>query len=223
MGHSGAPEEIHLFQSDIIQRLRDRGWFIDCMASNFSFLARRWGCRVALSKRRLGEAHDFWLEDVNRTLKTGIEEGTKELDHFKHASFIAFWLRRMIPINSTYKMDANKAGDTVASDTKRFLQYGNELCALLIGFQLCLFYECSKVAESKGTVIPLIRDRLTYLKSIQFPDNLKNDFAMVLKHKNISPHSLYLLYKSLFATIVQNPHLASGNRQPGGRLLTSSV
>lgn len=203
MNGAPAPEEYYLLQDEIIERLKDREWFIRCIGRNYQQLAARWGCRVHMSVRRLGEAHDFWLEDVDRVLKVGIQAGTTDLDHFKHASFIAFWLRRMIPVNDTNREPQSVMARTATSaEQSKFFRYGNELCALLIGFQLCLFYESSKALEKDGKIVPVVPDRMAYIKEINFPEGLRDDFAMVLKHKNISPHSLYLLYKSLFANIV---------------------
>jgi hypothetical protein len=159
-------------------------------------LASRWGCGVQLSVRRLGEAFDFWREDRTRTLAEGIATSVT-LDHFKHASFIAFWLRRMLPINQTLVVSAYKSvrEDTDANDDQKFfLRYGNELCALLIGFQVCFFYE---VGRRRGVQPVHALD----LRRYSLPRQTIADFVMILKHKNMSPHALYLMYKSLFTII----------------------
>ena len=192
-----------LFQENIIAQLEDRQWFIRCMAFNYSQLAARWGCGVQLSVRRLGEAYDFWREDHTRTLAEGIEATSISLDHFKHASFIAFWLRRMLPINQTLVVSRFRSipDDPSADENQRFfLRYGNELCALLIGFQICLFYEAG-LKRSSGYVYEIRTNPIERLKQFSFPQNIIADFVMILKHKNMSPHALYLLYKSLFTTI----------------------
>src|SRR5205823_703780 len=132
-----------IFQEHIIQKLEDRSWLIKCIAVNYRALAGMWGCGTILSIRRLGEAYDFWREDHTRTLSEGIVTSVS-LDHFKHASFIAFWLRRMLPINQSLVVSKYKSvpEDTDANDDQKFfLRYVSELCALLIGFQICVFYE----------------------------------------------------------------------------------
>src|SRR5438874_2876380 len=124
------------------------------------------------------------------------------LDHFKHASFIAFWLRRMLPINQSLVVSKYKSvpEDTDANDDQKFfLRYGSELCALLIGFQICVFYEAGKTPQGAADLHP---DRLQNLKNYRLPQQTIADFVMILKHKNISPHALYLLYKSLFTTLI---------------------
>jgi hypothetical protein len=186
-----------LFQKDIIPQLTDRNFFIACIAYNYAKQANAWGCTAIMSERRLGEAYDFWIADQNRTLKEGMPEGTETLDHFKHASFISFWLRRMLPINNT-----NAGRPVFAVDPKIqnfFMRYGNELCALLVGFHICLFYEAS--LERVAGTLSVRKDRLEYLRKCRIPEHTIQDFVMILKHKNMSPHALYLLYKSLFTTI----------------------
>lgn len=199
-------DEFTIFQKSIIQRLEDREWFIDCIAYNYSLLAQSRGCGVSMSTRRLGEAFDFWREDNTRTLSEGIETSVN-LDHFKHASFVAFWLRRMIPINQTVVVSEYQAVPQKKNATEQqkfFLRCGNELCAFLIGFQICLFYEFGTKFEGDNVVDLVGQLQGTRLRKLQqhfLPPAMVADFVMILKHKNMSPHALYLLYKSLFATI----------------------
>ena len=197
-----ADETYSLFQKGIITRLADRSWYIDCIAHNYYELAKRSGCSIAISERRLGEAHDFWIEDQTRTLHEGMASGTTNLDHFKQAAFIAFWLRRMRPINeTTSNKPLAEIADARNSRIAHFVIYGNEILAIQVGLQICLFYETARAVAAGAVTLP---GRTNYLKSLQFPKDLRDDCAMVLKHKNMSPHSLYLLYRALFTSLV--PH-----------------
>lgn len=196
-------DEYTLFQKNIIERLEIRQWFVECLAANYSRLAAQWNCGVLMSARRLGETYDFWREDHTRTLSEGIKTSVS-LDHFKHASFIGFWLRRMLPINQTLVVSQYQSvpDDRNADENQKFFfRYGNELCALL--FQICLFYEASYERDNHKIVDRA--DRLTFLKQCMLPPQVIADFVMILKHKNMSPHALYLLYKSLFTTIIPRP------------------
>ncbi len=189
-----------LIGSQVIPQLRDRDFFRGSITYNFNFLAARFGCQTLMSKSRLGDVHDFWLVDVARTLKDGMPERTIDLDHFKHAAFIAFWLRRMQPINETKVIagwDIDPSPERYKR-RKRFLRYGAEYCALIIGYQICLNYELKKIFPQYDDISPTHGTRLEYLGRTQFPDALISDFVMVLKHKNMSPYGLYLLYKALF-------------------------
>lgn len=189
-----------LFQEDVIRALFNQDTFISLIALNFNEIASRAGCTVILSKRRLIEAYDFWRADEKRTLSNGIESGTTELDHFKHGAFIAFWLRRMIPINETKILPQH--ANPLESMKKRqrfFLRYGNEICALLVGYQICLNYETARRFSGQyGPKVRPITDRPELLRRSRLPQDLLANFAKVLKHKNMSPHSLYLLYRGLF-------------------------
>ena len=195
-------EAYTIFQKDIVKKLEDREWFIECITFNYGLLASKWGCSAIMSVRRLGEAFDFCREDHTRTLAEGIATSVT-LDHFKQASFIAFWLRRMLPINQTLIVDNYRSVSEAANaneDQRFFLRYGNEICALLIGFQLCLFYEICPLEEDP--VVLEIPNRTENLKQYSLPQRTIADLVMVLKHKNMSPHALYLLYKSLFTNIL---------------------
>ncbi|MDR3472610.1 MAG: hypothetical protein P4M09_13125 [Devosia sp.] len=193
-------EEYSLIQPRIVERLKDRDYFRNAATYNYNLLALRFGCQTLISKGRAGDAHDFWLEDEKRTLEVGVPAETHALDHFKQASFICFWLRRLQPINETKVIagwDIDPSSDRYRR-RKRFLRYGNEYCALIIGYQICLNYEMAKIYPRSDKIAPLIGSRLDYFRRVQFPEPLISDFVMVLKHKNMSPHALYLLYKSLF-------------------------
>ncbi len=175
--------------------LHNRQHFVDAVNYAYNEVAEQYFCRCDMSERRLIEAYDYWQEDANRTLGLGIDKKSKTLDHFKHAAFICFWLRRTNPINEL------RGQSPVPNDRRKsaqlFFQYGNEICALFIGLQLCLFYESGRWDEESSNVSPIggLTDRL---KLVSLPPDLLGDFAMILKHKNMSPHAIYLMYKSLF-------------------------
>lgn len=177
------------------------------MAYNIILVAQGYGCHTTVSRTRLGEAYDYWAEDTRRTLKDGMPEGTEELDHFKHASFISFWLRRRLSINRIQLLLS--LGDLEAGRFTQeqilFSTYGNEISAFSIGLKICLFYHCNIIeqAGSQGgsganTVTPLHGDLKSYLESYQIRKDFLADTVMILKHKSVSPHGLYLLYRALF-------------------------
>lgn len=204
-------EKYSLFRENIIHFLAEYPFFEECMLFNFDRIGVRYGAIVTISKRRLKETFSYWKEDIRRLLRDGMPPDTATLDSFKHASVIAFWLRRTIPINSI--MPDLEAGATVPSLHQRqreFYQYGNEICALVIGHQICLNYHAAKwvrgelrggnykrlyANDNKSEISLENRDR--FLKSITFPSELIKDFSRVLKHKTVSPYSLYMMYKAL--------------------------
>lgn len=201
----------NLFSANIADKLKDREWFIACMAHNFSFIADEWNCITIVNKKRMGEAYDYWIEDLDRTLDKGIDRETVSLDHFKEASFLVFWLRRMIPIDTYLKQNlGDRYAGKMSDDQKYFLQYGNEICAFQIGFRICLYFEISRPYEQENvTAIRHFPDIDTHLKNSRLKTRMLKDFVMIMKHKNMSPHSLFLLYKSLFTNISLTPPAGS--------------
>ena len=64
--------------------------------------------------------------------------------------------------------------------------YCNEYLAFDLGYQFCRYYEINKAGGSqRATTLILDED---YLRTT----------CHFLKYKQVSPHALYLLYKSLF-------------------------
>jgi hypothetical protein len=182
------------------ENLHNRIFFVDAMNHNYNIIAERYHCACLMSERRLIEAYDYWQEDAKRTLQNGIGEGTKSLDHFKHASFIAFWLRRTNPVNDIKGWSPVPLVER--DDVSNFYQFGNEICALMVGFQLCVFYQLGPLT---GNSVVAMRSRLQNILSMRLPPELLHDFATILKHKSMSPYAIYLLYRSLFQTLVA-PH-----------------
>lgn len=185
--------EYDLLNANILDRLKDRTYFINAVIHNYMLTGHSVGLQPMCSVMRVGSAYDYWQSDIKRTLTDGIEPTTTALDHFKHASFIAFWLRRMIPINELRVISPK--GSYTEEDhydkRVRFIQYGNELAAFLIGYKLCLNYEMGRTQIAVGKQLDVAR-------SLAVPTGILDDFIRILKHKNMSPYALYMMYKSLF-------------------------
>ena len=202
-------EEYSLYQEGIFddaRKLPDREWFIKCIAYTYRAIGDDYDCVVQVSKRRLGEVYDFWQEDTSRALNEGSDAETEELDQFKHASFIAFWLRRLCPINEVYRNQSYPDGtrrENVSTEQAYFLRYGNELCAFVVGYQLCQFYHAmdleDRINESGGDVVAMAAQTEENLRSWNLDANILADFVMILKHKNISPQAIYITYRALFS------------------------
>jgi hypothetical protein len=73
----------------------------------------------------------------------------------------------------------------------KFLLSPNEICAFLIGFRLCLYFSLKHLIDESDHIGHEIQART-------LDANLKFDVATLLKHKNVSPHALYLIYRTLF-------------------------
>ncbi|RYC31894.1 hypothetical protein D3273_10690 [Lichenibacterium minor] len=153
-----------------------------------------WSARLVpqFSKPRLVEARGAWLNDVDRV---GSHEKhlVNGLDHFKQAGHLAFWLRRMSPLieasdptqdiqdSSGYELD-----ETESAFRDLLFAGPNEYLAFDFGFQIVRFYEMARI--DRVTPCPDIRPSRDYYQTT----------CHFLKYKNVSPHGLHIIYKSLF-------------------------
>lgn len=226
-----------LVRPDILDQLHGDGWFVACFDAFFRGVGRQWGCDVKCSGARLLDACSLYHEDIQRTLTFGMdgkqdealvplatpetdvdsynldieEEGAAlepSLDHFKHGAFLAYWLKRNLPINSIEYLD--KQGQLIPRGEayeptprqKFFSRYGNEYCALLAGFKIVLNYQLQTHQEGRSEdEDENLAEVRRILKSAELPDRFVNEFPRLLKHKNISPHALYMTFCALFERV----------------------
>ena len=151
-------------------------------------------CRLlpVASKPRLLEAHGAWANDLDRVGRhePQLEDG---LDHLKQCGHLCFWLRRLSPIVEAHDTTRNMGdaeGYSLTDDEKAFrkllLGYCNEYLAFDYAYQICRYYELGKAGGS-ARAEALFPPREFYVSICQF-----------MKYKNVSPHALHLIYKSLF-------------------------
>src|SRR5262249_27824405 len=119
----------------------------------------------------------------------------RPLDHFKYAGFLCYWLRRCPPLYD-FRPNADPGIARIKyRDPKTILtQYGNVFAAFDIGLRICRYWESARVdidysADARQKMI-----RFTIPKNSEYI----GDICYTLAEKNISPHSLNMLYKSLF-------------------------
>ncbi len=144
-----------------------------------------------LNRQRIVAVHGAWCADLGRINhhERRLSEG---LDHFKRAGHLAYWVRRMSPIidaSENYNLqDSDSYPATPEQTAMRDNMFGvwNEYLAFEMGFQLCRFYEAGQPGA--------IRDESYHPDS----DYYETMFQF-LRYKNVSPHALFLIYKSLFA------------------------
>jgi hypothetical protein len=168
-------------------------WFATAIAEQYQDIANRHGCRIELSTARLEEARSLWSHDTGRIdIKTETPP-----DHFKRAGFLVYWLRRRAVLNFVHRRESG----VDVSEQDRFLFGSNEVAAFLIGFRLCLFFEMKHFID--------IGDHIGHdVEKYHFDSELKFDIATLLRHKNVSPHSLYLIFRSLFYDLKRPPRSA---------------
>lgn len=141
-------------------------------------------------QQRIAEAHGAWRNDLSRVgnNEPRLDDG---LDHFKQCGHLVFWLRRMSPVVSVVDLTASiqDGHEFHLRDEDRMFRdflmaYMNEYLSFDLGFQICKRYEIDSGHDGAGDVT------LTpeyYAMACHF-----------MKYKHVSPHSLSLVYKSLF-------------------------
>jgi hypothetical protein len=197
-------EPYSLHQRDIFPRLQaDVDFFRKCISAAAVDLATEFECAVELSRSRLTEVWDYWRGDMKRTKDNGFSqverdtledhyETSIELDHFKRAAFLCFWLRRLSPI---IVVESTGGSSTEVKRIQgRYFAFSNELLSYSVSLQLCAYYEFQKWRSRElafGDPELLILRRMKDWEKIR-------DYVMVMRHKNISPHAIYLILKSLY-------------------------
>lgn len=142
-----------------------------------------------ISLPRLRDAHHAWRDDLSRVeaRESNLSAG---LDHFKQCGHLTYWLRRCGPVVEFEDIAAlwEEAGGLYKDEEELrdlLRKYGNEYMAFDIGLQICQYYELERT-DGKGLENPPIIT-LEYLI----------DLCHFLKFKHVSPHSIYLIFRSL--------------------------
>jgi len=141
-----------------------------------------------VSEQRTNDAHAAWCMDIDRV---GVNERLQDgLDHFKRCGHLAYWLRRSSPVvdaEDIAGMLTYAGGSTVTPEEQGFrdllFEYGNEYLAFDFALQFSLFYERDG-ASPRAHGLNITQD---YIRTV----------CHFLKFKNVSPHALFLIYKSL--------------------------
>jgi hypothetical protein len=143
-----------------------------------------------LNKQRILAAHGAWCQDLERI--NHHEKKLKEgLDHFKRAGHLAYWVRRLGPIidaTANYNLqDSFSHPPNAEQEEMRAKMFGfwNEYVAFEMGFQFCKFYEVGQAGATRNA---------SFAPNMDYYDTM----CQFLKYKNVSPHALFLIYKSLF-------------------------
>jgi hypothetical protein len=143
-----------------------------------------------VSNPRLRDAHYAWRKDMTR-VESGEDKLINGLDHFKQAAHIAYWLRRMAPVVEYSDRFEGVEQESELYDGEKharkfILKYGNEFLAFDFGFQICLYFELYRTDGKKRNKPPVLSSEFL------------NDMCYMMKFKHVSPHSLYLVYRSIF-------------------------
>ena len=188
-----------LLQENVLRLLRygnppdkDRWeFFYETISDEIDVIASHFGCEAQLSEIKLLDAQEYWRNDLDRLM---IDESV-EPDHLKHAGWLCHWLRKKSVISSLKVYQEDRLTDVFENNF-------NEVVAFAIGLKLVIFYECCERGLSDDAIVASAGTGLNVA-------NLLRDVSVYLSHKNVSPHAIYLIYKSLMHEI---PIVASGKK-----------
>ncbi|TIV37024.1 MAG: hypothetical protein E5V91_19820 [Mesorhizobium sp.] len=173
-------------------------WFERCIALAAHDIAQQFGCSVSLSKLRTAEARMFWSRDLKRIDFAG--RGNRP-DAYKRAGFLAYWLRRRIVVNETTP-SPGVAYDAPGGTARRanFVAYASDIVAFMIGFQLSCYYSLGNHLKD-ANVSSRIQSSVEYTYLM--------DVSRLMRMNNVSPHALYLIYRSIFLSNEYDTDLGS--------------
>ncbi|MBC7953430.1 MAG: hypothetical protein H7Z12_16620 [Rhodospirillaceae bacterium] len=183
--------DYNLLSADVFSKMESLEWFKGFVVHQYGDSARAARLYPKIQAVRLFDAHHQWQQDVDRVSKYELDSGTP--DHYKQCGHLVYWLRRSSPVVEW--VDAsNNLGDAEglpdlpehAQMKELLLKYGNEYLAFDLGYRICRYFEVSREDN------PLSEDG-----RLLTPDYLRT-ISHFLKTKNVSPHAMYLILKSLF-------------------------
>lgn len=210
MSEDGNFEEYKCEQEDLFTKLiLDPVWFCDFIEYQYTQICfAKSALRPRLSRYNLMEAFDSFKPDI-KDLEERENRG-QPAEQFKQAAWLAYWLRRASPIQSILASVASLPSVENASQLQDvLLRYGNEYCAFDLGFR-CSRYIASRSLFALGRRVVVIKDNgpgedaeIVHedLRSYTLKQAFIIDACQMLKEKNVSPHSLYLVYKGLFTLL----------------------
>lgn len=172
-------------KSDVFDKIKDDAGFGHLITSEFDQDSCHAFLQPQYSADLLHDAYQSYLWDAKR-LKENMPNSCSP-DHFKLSGYLAYWLRRNSPIVGWKNI--NKADEQITEGAKRFrefiFEYGRVYYPFLLGYRICWFFEYNKKDMDLRLPQPVTQDYI-------------NTVCYLMKYKSVSPHSLGLIYRSLF-------------------------
>lgn len=188
-----------LERSDILSVLASsRQNFKETIVAHYHLTYGDFDLLPVYSVSRLYEAYEAWKKDLERVSR--MELRGHELDHFKQSGHLCYWLRRKSPIIEVNRDPAKSGAPISALANALLLQYANEFTAFDAGFRISRFFECKR--DDVYVMVKMlgrIPQRPTQISDLTLSLDFYQTICQFLKEKNVSPHALFLIYKSLFA------------------------
>lgn len=171
--------------------------FTDVIQKHYNHLVEGTDITLTFCPFRTQWAFEYFADDISRAAdkmnaalvgkSTGIERKF-EPDHYKKAGFLAFWLRRECPVLvwDTHRVQWDTLSRPQRSQAEYLVTYGREYGAFMLGYAICLHVECNALGG------PFEEEKF------QLSDAYIDDMMAFLKEKSVSPHAMYMIYRSIF-------------------------
>ena len=185
---------------DLFQNLKDNHFFNEFVKYQYDSSLSKTRIKPYISEYSCNLAYARFKEDCGRMHATELD-GIGDLDHFKQVSFLVFWLRRFSPVyDVTVETPDTTTRVRVRSEAPKEVEYFflNQNISFDIGFRILRYWESMREdsAEIYGRQVDVF-DFKGLGDEIRYKPLLK-DLIRTLATKSISPHAIWMIYRTLF-------------------------
>jgi len=165
--------------------------FRERVTQHYRHLFAQGSYHPVIQDKRLDDAWKAFRHDKKHLLDSLHSESNNQPDHFKLSGILAYWLRRFAPVyDLEERVNYRMRGEAPDSWKKLMEDYSSELAAFDLGLYICSGFEAGK-QKNPSDVPDIDENDFDYYKDVCF----------LLKRKNLSPHSLGMIYRSLFVPL----------------------
>ena len=199
-----------VLRSDVTTKLAEYEWFRTAISLEYRGIAKAFGCTPVMAGDRLLQTFDIFWEDVENARLRHLPTGTMSLNQHKVSAYLTFWLRRINPIREIRIIQTLGGrqswidSDSRASElTEGFLLFGNEIAAFLVGLRISQYLTHISVGRQVDGQVGMLpvgdADAMVLVGH-----ETAMEFAKILKYKNISAHSLNMVFQSIARDGIRN-------------------
>lgn len=183
------PETLE-FTRDIFEDIaEDSEVFCERITQHYTYLFAKGGYMPIIQEKHLYDAWDAFCHDKNHAADSLHPESKGKPDHFKLSGILAYWLRRSTPVCGLRNLNLVHQKYPIFQELLK--KYPSELSAFDMGLFICSRFETERVDNSSSYVPAIEANNFDYYRDICF----------LLKRKSLSPHSLGMIYRSLFVPL----------------------
>jgi hypothetical protein len=185
--------------------------------------ADRYFCRVELSGRNLIPVQASYLDDLPK-LKLDGSAKSRELDHFKHAAILTYWMCKNKPIHIVRHATVKRYDEDSSVSTKRlrelwseFDSFHDELIAFFVGFHICNSHHLQKLAAKSPAFRKYVEslDNQTELLQLFEPSpEFLHDTVRIMHDNHMGVYAYNLLFRAMFSTSLHSNLQAIGKTGP---------